>query len=315
MLDYAPICRQDRVLVTGAHGMLGRRVVQALQRGAAKDVLAPSRRDLDLCDARAVSDYFANQRPSVVLMLAARVGGIQANIAAPYEFLRENLLLNTHTFQACVEVGVRKALFVGSSCIYPRECAQPMREDYLLTGPVEPTNEGYALAKIAGIRMGQYLAREGRMAVVNLMPPNLYGEGDTFELERSHVVSSLVRRFVDACREGRAAVTLLGTGAARREFLHVDDAARALLWADRRVRDADIVNVGSGQDISIKELAELVAELTGFTGEILWDRSKPDGMPRKLMDSSRAARLGFEATVTLREGVERLVNHYRMEVT
>jgi GDP-L-fucose synthase len=290
--------------------MLGRRLVPRLQRTGA-EILAPSRAELDLCDRASTLRYFAEHRPDVVIMLAARVGGIQANIAAPYEFLAENLFINLHTFDAARSIGVRKLIFLGSSCIYPRETAQPMQESALLHGPLEPTNEGYALAKIAGIRQGQYLAREHDIAVLNLMPPNLYGPGDTFDFSRSHVASALVRRFVEAQVTEQSQVTVYGSGRARREFLHVDDAVGAILWADDTLQNSDHINVGTGEDIAIRDLAALIARLVGHRGEILFDLSKPDGMPQKLMDSTYALSLGFRPRVPFEEGMRELIDHYR----
>lgn len=312
MADYGSIRAEDRVLVTGAHGMLGRRLVPALQQGGAS-VLGPDRRTLDLLDRAQTFRYFEEHRPSVVVMLAAKVGGIQANIAAPYAFLTENLYINSHTFDAAREVRARKIIFIGSSCIYPRDTPQPMREDALLQGPPEPTNEGYALSKIAGIRQGQCLAKEHDVAVLNLMPPNLYGPGDTFDFAKSHVASALVRRFVEAQETGQDSVTLYGSGRARREFLHVDDAVRAIVWADRTLTDSAHVNVGSGYDISIRDLANLVAGLVGYRGDIRFDTSKPDGMPQKLMDSTRALSLGFRPRVAFEDGIRELIEHYRQD--
>jgi GDP-L-fucose synthase len=312
--DYGPITRDDRVLVTGAHGMLGRRLVPVL-RERTPSVFSPGRNELDLLDRRQTFSYVEAQRPTVVVMLAARVGGIMANIAAPYAFLTDNLVINTNTFDAARQVGVRKIIFIGSSCIYPRESPQPMPESALLQGPVEPTNEGYALAKIAGIRQGQYLAKEHDTAVINLLPPNLYGPGDTFDLAKSHVTSAVVRRFVDAHEAGQPSVTLLGTGRARREFLHVDDAVAAIIWADQTLTDSSHINVGSGEDISIRDLAERIAHEVGYRGEIRFDPSKPDGMPQKLMDSARARALGFRPRVAINDGLRELIEQYRRHRT
>ncbi len=310
MADYGPIHRGDRVLVTGAHGMLGRRLVPVLKK-TDSSILTPGRQELDLLDRSQTFSYVDANRPTVVVMLAARVGGILANIAEPYAFLTDNLVINTNTFDAALRGGVRKLIFIGSSCIYPRDSPQPMPESALLQGPVEPTNEGYALAKIAGIRQGQYLAKEHDRAVINLMPPNLYGPGDTFDLARSHVTSALVRRFVEAHESGLPTVTLLGTGRARREFLHVDDAVAAIVWADQTLTDSSHINVGSGEDISIGDLAERIARLVGYRGDIQFDSSKPDGMPQKLMDSARARALGFRPRVAIEDGLRELIADYR----
>jgi GDP-L-fucose synthase len=239
------------------------------------------------------------------------VGGIQANLSHPAEFLHDNLIMQCNVIHQAFLHEVRKLCFLGSSCVYPRDCPQPMREEHLLTGPLEPTNEGYAIAKIAGLKMVEYYRRQYGFNGVSLMPCNLYGTNDHFDFENAHVLSSLVRRFVDAVDDQADAVTVWGTGSARREFMHVDDAARAVLFAMESYEAGEILNVGWGDDISIKELAETVAGLTGFTGCLEWDRTKPDGMPRKCMDVSRMRALGFSPRITLREGIERTIGEFR----
>jgi len=239
------------------------------------------------------------------------VGGIRANVDAPYAFLSENVVGTLNVLDAALRHGAERVLFLGSSCVYPREAAQPMREDALLTGPLEPTNEGYALAKIVGLRALQYAEREGRIRGVAAMPSNIYGTNDHFDLARSHVLSALVRRFVDAEIEGRESVTLWGTGSARREFIHVHDVARALLLLWDRQANAEIVNVGTGSDVSIRELSELVRAATGFRGSAHWDITQPDGMPRKCVDISKLRALGFRALISLEEGISMTVDEYR----
>jgi len=239
------------------------------------------------------------------------VGGIAANLLHPATFLSENLQIQLNLFNACMFHGARKNVFLGSSCIYPRECPQPMKEQYLLTGPLEPTNEGYALAKIAGVKLAASYWREFGLRTICPMPCNVYGTGDHFELERAHVVPAMVCRFVDATDARTPEVTLWGTGTARREFIHVADLARALLLLFEQYDSPEIINVGTGTDVSIRELAMLVAEAAGYAGNIGWDRSKPDGMPRKCLDVSRLSSLGFQPAISLREGIAMTVREYR----
>ncbi len=301
---------QGRILLTGAHGMVGTGVRRLLEGRRGVQVLAPSHAELELTDAGAVDAWFAANRPEIVLMIAARVGGIAANAADPVGFLTVNSHIQLNLFRACRAHGVRKALFLGSSCIYPRACPQPMREEHLLTGPLEPTNEAYALAKIMGLKLAEYHHRQEGLLTVCPMLCNVYGTGDSFDLAHSHVLSALVRRFVDARRAGASSVRLWGTGSARREFLHVDDAAAGILHVLEHVDDPFPINLGSGSDISIRELAGLVAAAARFEGATDWDTSKPDGMPRKLMDVSRMTALGFTPRVGLPEGIRRTVAEY-----
>lgn len=304
------IDRDSLIIVTGGTGMVGAAVVRLLRSQGFSAVVAPSRAELDLEDSGDVHRYFKENRPRYLLMVAAKVGGIAANAASPVEFTTSNLRITINLYQAMHAADVEKALFLGSSCIYPRSQPALIDESQLLSGPLEPTNEGYALAKIVGLKLAQYYQRQYGVLTVCPMPCNLYGTGDHFDLERSHVLSALVRRFVDARDNAAAAVTLWGTGAARREFLHVDDAARAVLFFMDHVQTSEHVNVGWGEDITIRELADLVRTTTGFEGAIEWDASKPDGMPRKCLDVSRARALGFRPTVTLADGVRRTVTEY-----
>lgn len=302
--------RSARILVTGAAGMVGSALVRRLAESGFTHLLQPTRSELDLRDARAVDRYFADERPEYLFMIAAKVGGIGANMADPVGFMTDNLAMELSLFEAARRHGVRKGLFLGSSCIYPQACPQPMREEHLLTGPLEPTNEGYAIAKIAGLKLAEFYFRQYGLLTVCPMPCNIYGTNDHFDLEKSHVLSALVRRFVDAVEAGSDGVTLWGTGAARREFIHVDDAVAAILLLMERGETPAIVNVGTGSDVTIRELAAMVAEEAGYRGRILWDSSKPDGMPRKCLDISRIAGMGFTPAVDLRDGIRRTVREY-----
>jgi GDP-L-fucose synthase len=251
-----------------------------------------------------VSAFFASERPEYVLLAAARVGGILANATYPVEFLRENLLIQLNVLHAAVEAGVRRLLFLGSSCIYPKHAPQPMREEHLLTGPLEPTNEPYAIAKIAGIKLCQAYARQYGADFVSVMPTNLYGPGDNCDLETSHVLPALIRKFHEAKLDGRPVLEIWGTGTPRREFMHVNDMADACVFVMNHPEPPDLVNVGVGSDISIRELAELIGEVVGYDGQLTFDASKPDGTPRKLLDVSRLAGLGWHPRIGLRDGIE-----------
>jgi len=292
--------------------MVGRRLAEHLRKQGFTNLLTPTREELDLTDRRAVMAYFDEYRPRFAFLLAAKVGGIQANMSDPLEFLTENLRIQDACFAAVERTRPDKTLFLGSSCIYPRECPQPMSESALLTGPVEPTNEGYALAKIVGLRTAQYLARSRDLKIVCPMPCNLYGTGDHFDLDRAHVLSSLVRRFVDARDAGAPSVTVWGDGSARREFLHVDDVVRAMLFFMESVDTEAVINVGPGTDVAIKELANMIRELVRFPGDIIWDRTKPNGMPRKCLEISKLSSLGFSPTVSLLDVVQRTIHEYEV---
>jgi GDP-L-fucose synthase len=303
--------RSATILITGASGMVGSALVRRLAAQGYRRLLTPSRSELDLRDPAAVDRYVAVARPEYVFMIAAKVGGIAANAADPVGFMNDNLTMTLSLFGAAHRHGVRKSLFLGSSCIYPKACPQPMREEHLLTGPLEPTNEAYAIAKIAGLKLADYYFRQYGVVTVCPMPCNIYGTNDHFDLEKAHVLSALVRRFVDAVDDDAEEVTLWGTGAARREFIHVEDVVTAMLLLMDRCQTPEIVNVGTGVDVSIADLAALVAGEAGYRGRILWDRSKPDGMPRKCLDVSRIARLGFVPAIDLQEGIRMTVREYR----
>lgn len=291
--------------------MVGRAIERHLRSLGHADILTRTRQELDLLDQKAVFDYLKQVRPHTVILAAARVGGIEANRAEPAQFLYENLAIQNHIIHGSMLAGVKRMVFLGSSCIYPRECPQPMKEEHLLSGLLEPTNEGYALAKIAGLRMTQYYHKQYGMQGLCPMPCNLYGTGDSFDPQRSHVLSALVRRFVDAVDAGAEKVVMWGTGSARREFLHVDDLARAVLLMMEKVDSPEIFNVGCGVDISIRELAEKVAAAAGYQGILEWDSTKPDGMPRKCLDVSKIKGIGFEPQISLDEGIRLTMEEYR----
>jgi len=301
----------SRILITGAGGMVGASLARHFRAAGARHLHTPSRTELDCRDRARVFDYLGDLRPEVLFMCAARVGGIAANMADPAGFLTDNLHIELNLLEGAATHRIGTTVFIGSSCIYPRDCAQPMREDALLTGPLEPTNEGYALAKIAGLRLAQYIHRQHGLRMLNPMPSNIYGTGDHFDLQRSHVLSALVRRFCDAVDTNRDTVTLWGTGVARREFIHVDDVVRALLLLLDTYQSPEIINVGTGTDVSIAELATMIADATGFRGRIEWDATKPDGMPRKCMDVSRLRALGFEPAIDLASGIARTITEFR----
>ena len=291
--------------------MVGSAILRALRARNFTNLITASRTELDLRDRVSVQHFLRETRPEVVILAAAKVGGINANRLRPAEFLHDNLVIQTNVIDESRLNGVNLLVFLGSSCIYPRECPQPIKEEYLLTGPLEPTNEAYALAKIAGLRMAKYYNQQYGMRVVCPMPSNLYGTNDSFDLENSHVLSALVRRFCDAADRGDPTVTLWGSGRARREFLHVDDAAEGILLFIDRWHSPDIINLGVGADISIAELAALIAAKGGFHGEIAWDTTMPDGMPRKLLDMSKASALGFKPRISLALGIEQTITEYR----
>lgn len=297
------IKKYDRIFVAGAKGMVGSAICRALKAQGFEIVLAPGRNQLDLGIQADVDAWFAAHRPDHVFLAAAKVGGIHANDTYPAEFIHDNLVIETNVIHSAWKHGVKKLCFLGSSCIYPKHAPQPMNEEHLLTGPLEPTNEWYAVAKIAGIKMCQAYRRQYGFDAISLMPTNLYGPGDNFHPENSHVLPALIRRFHEAKEEGRNEVVIWGTGSPKREFLHVDDLADACLFLMQEYSGEQIVNVGVGEDISILELARLVASVVGFQGDIRTDPSKPDGTPRKLLDVSRVNELGWWAKTSLEDGL------------
>jgi GDP-L-fucose synthase len=293
----------SRIYVAGHRGLVGNAIVRRLQADGATKLILRAHDELDLVDQAAVEAFFATERPEYVFLAAAKVGGIHANSTYPAEFIHNNLAIQTNVIHNAWKHGAKKLLFLGSSCIYPRDCPQPIKEEYLLTGPLEPTNEWYAIAKIAGLKMCQAYRQQYGFDAICAMPTNLYGPGDNYDTENSHVLPALIRRFHEAREHGDATLTLWGTGTPRREFLHVDDLADAAVFLMRHYADERIVNVGVGKDLSIQELASLVARVVGYAGTIGFDSSRPDGAPRKLLDVSRLADAGWCAQIPLAEGI------------
>jgi len=303
--------RKDaKIYVAGHRGMVGSALVRRLERGGYTHLLTRPRPRLNLLDQAATREFLRRERPDYVFLAAARVGGIQANSAYRADFIYQNLTIETNVIHAAYEAGVGGLMFLGSSCIYPRDCPQPIKEEYLLTGPLEYTNEPYAVAKIAGLKLCESFNRQYGTRYVCVMPTNLYGPNDNFDLETAHALPALLRKCHEAQRRGDPAVTVWGTGRPRREWLHVDDMADACVFLmEHRVGDG-VFNVGTGQDVTLRELAELIRDVVGFRGELAFDTRKPDGTPRKLLDVSRLRALGWQARTALREGVERTYRWY-----
>ena len=311
-MNAAPRRLPEKVLVAGHRGMVGSAVVRRLA-GEPTEVLTATRQQIDFCDPGQTRAFFQGHQPDAVIFAAAKVGGIVANNTYPVEFLSENVLMAVNAVNAAFETGVKRFLFLGSTCIYPRDCDQPIREESLLTGPLEPTNEAYALAKITGLKLCQYHRRQHDVLFHSAMPTNLYGPGDNYHPENSHVLPALIRRFHEAKVDGLETVTLWGTGSPRREFLYVDDLADALIHLIQMDDPPDWVNVGTGIDQTIMQVAHLVAETVGFEGEILTDPSRPDGTPVKCTDVSRLHQTGWRHRVDLRDGLQRTYNAFLQE--
>jgi GDP-L-fucose synthase len=292
-----------RIFVAGGHGLVGSALIRKLESEGHRSLLVPTHADLDLIDQAAVNRFFAAERPEHVFLVAGKVGGILANSTHPAEFLRDNLLIQANVIDAAYRCGALKLLNLGSSCIYPKLAPQPITEDCLLTGAFEPTNECYAIAKVAGLKMCQAYRRQYDFNAVCMMPTNLYGPGDNFDLQGSHVLPAMIRKFHEAKVEGSTEVLLWGTGTPRREFLHVDDLAEACLFVMRNYNEEAILNVGVGEDVTIRQLAEIVKTAVGYKGALAWDATKPDGTPRKLLEISRLQRLGWRARIGLQEGI------------
>lgn len=303
--------KNTRIYIAGHKGMVGSSIHRQLQEQGFTNVITASRSELDLLQQSDVELFFKDQQPEVVVLAAAKVGGIQANMSFPSEFMFENLQIQNNVIWNAHKNNVSKFVFLGSSCIYPKECPQPIKEEYLLTGKLEPTNEGYAIAKIAGLKQVEYLNKQYGFPGFSLMPSNLYGPNDSFDLRNSHVLSALVRRFSDAVDDGLHEITLWGTGNALREFTHVNDVAKAVLYLIDHYEGNDFLNIGWGKDLSIRDLAGKIASQTGFKGKINWDHSKPDGTMRKCMDVTKMKEQGFEPAITLDNGIAEMISIYR----
>jgi GDP-L-fucose synthase len=295
--------KSDKIFVAGYRGLVGSALIRRLERDGFQNLPKRDRSQLDLADEQAVQNFFAQEKPAIVIFAAARVGGIKANNDFPVEFLLDNLRIQNNIIHAAYEAGVRKLLFLGSSCIYPKFAAQPIPEAALLSGPLEPTNEAYAIAKIAGIKLCQAYSREYGANFISAMPTNLYGPNDNFDLKSSHVLAALLRKAHEAKVQKARELAVWGSGTPRREFLHVDDLASACVFLLEKYNSPEIINVGCGEDISIRGLAELICDVVGFAGKLAWDRTKPDGTPRKLLDISKLHNLGWRPMIPLRDGV------------
>ena len=298
------------IVVAGGTGLAGSAIVRAYQATGA-EVIAVNRKVVDLLDRDATTAFLKSVKPTLVVDAAAKVGGIGANSAYPVAFLSDNVRIQSNLMEAAHAADVAKFIFLGSSCIYPRNCPQPIKEEYLLTGPLEETNSAYAIAKIAGIELIKSFRKEYGRTWISLMPTNLYGPRDNFELQESHVLPAFIRRFVEAAQNGVATETLWGTGSPKREFLHVDDLASAVVLMGDVYDSKEHLNIGTGEDLTIKELAELVAQLAGFSGEIAWDATKPNGTPRKVLDVSKAKSLGWAPQISLRDGIASTIAWYK----
>jgi len=298
------------ILVAGGTGLAGSAIVRELQR-VNKKVIGISSKDVNLLDRVKTFSYIKDLKPNVIIDAAAKVGGVGSNNAYPVEFLSQNLQIQSNLMDAAHEAKVEKFVFLGSSCIYPRNCAQPIKEDYLLTGELEQTNSAYAIAKIAGIELIKSYRKEYDYSWISVMPTNLYGPNDSFNLENSHVLPALIRKFVEAKQNNLPEVILWGSGTPLREFLHVDDLAKAVLVCLEKYDDPQQINIGSGDEISIKDLGQKIANLTGFTGKVVWDSNRPDGTPRKVLDSTKIHKLGWKAAITLDQGIAATVEWYQ----
>jgi GDP-L-fucose synthase len=305
--------KDESIFIAGHRGLVGSATLRKLSAEGFTRLLTRTRTELDLTNRGAVEKFFHSERPAIVVVAAARVGGIKANNEQPVEFLTENLLIQNNLICAAHASGVRKLLFLGSSCIYPKHAPQPIPESALLGGPLEPTNEAYAIAKIAGIKLCQAYDREYGTNFISAMPTNLYGPNDNFDLETSHALAALLRKAHEAKISGAREIVVWGSGKPRREFLHVDDLASACLFLLQNYDSAEIINIGTGTDLTIRELAELICEVVGFRGELTWDRSQPDGTPRKLLDISKISSLGWKPTIPLREGIARTYDWFKAQ--
>ncbi|MFH0854059.1 MAG: GDP-L-fucose synthase [bacterium] len=303
--------KHSKIYIAGHKGLVGSAILRNLQKQNYINLITVNRRDLDLMDSNAVSEFFKKNRPEYVFLAAAKVGGILANNTYPADFIYQNLTIQNNIIHNSYINKVKKLLFLGSSCIYPKMCPQPIKEEYLLSGCLEPTNEAYGIAKIAGILLCKSYNRQYGVNFICAMPTNLYGQNDNFDLETSHVVPALIRKFYEAKKEGKQEVKVWGTGKVMREFMHVDDLADGSIYLMNNYNDSTIINIGTGEDITIKELAETARRIIGFKGNIIWDSSKPDGAPRKLLDVSRLHNLGWKHKINLKEGLTQTIEWFK----
>lgn len=299
-----------KIYVAGNSGMVGSAIVRKLKEKGYSNILTRTSKQLDLTDTKSVSNFFEIEQPDYVIIAAGKVGGILANIKHPAQFLYDNIMIQSNIIHQSYIYGVKKVLVMGSSCIYPRESPQPMKEEYLLDGKLEPTNEGYALSKIVALKMGEYYNKQYGTNIISVMPCNLYGANDSFDPSHSHVLSATVKKVIDAMDENKPEIEMWGSGIARREFMNVDDMAECCLFMMNNYNDSSFINIGTGYDVSIKELVELVVKLTGYEGKITWDTSKPDGMLKKCLDVSRMKNMGFEPQISLEEGIREMIKSY-----
>jgi GDP-L-fucose synthase len=308
--SFAVMPLDAKIWVAGHNGLVGSAIVRLLQGQGYSNLVLRSHAELDLCDAAAVKAFYAEEAPDYVFVAAAKVGGILANDTFPADFIHTNLAIECNVIHGAYQANVKKLLFLGSSCIYPRDCPQPIKEEYLLTAPLEPTNEWYAIAKIAGLKLCQAYTKQHGTRFISLMPTNLYGPGDSFDLQASHVIPALIRKFVEAKNFNRPEVVVWGSGRPFREFLFVDDLAEASVWAMNCYEENMWLNVGTGTDISIGDLTQLISRLVGYEGKIVFDSSKPDGTPKKLLDVSKINRLGWTAKTALDDGLKQTIDWY-----
>lgn len=303
--------KDAKIYIAGHNGLVGSAIVRELQKNGYSNLLTRTRAELDLTRQDLVENFFNKEKPDYVFLAAAKVGGILANDTCPADFIKDNLIIETNIIDSAYKSGVKKLLFLGSSCIYPKNSPQPIKEEYLLTGELEQTNKAYAVAKIAGIIMCQSYSKQYGANFISVMPTNLYGENDNFDLESSHVIPAMIRKFSDAKQNNLKEVVLWGTGKPKREFLHVDDLANACVYLMNNYDNSEILNVGTGEDLSILELANLIKDIVGYEGSVVWDSSKPDGTPRKLLDVSKIHSLGWKHSTSLREGIKRTYDWYK----
>lgn len=300
--------KSAKIYVAGSNGMVGSAIVRTLEANGYSNIVVKSSKELDLKNQQAVHDFFNQEQPEYVFLAAAKVGGIHANNSYPATFIYDNLMIQSNVIQAAYDFNVKKLLFLGSSCIYPKFAPQPIKEEYLLTGSLEPTNEAYAIAKIAGLKMCQFYKQQYGCNFISAMPTNLFGVNDNFNLENSHVLPALLRKFIEAKQNNKQEVTIWGSGTPMREFLFVDDLAEACLFLMENYNGIETVNIGTGEDVSIKELAETIMKIVGFEGSLIFDASKPDGAPRKLLDVSKINNLGWKHQTNLEEGIQKTLN-------